>query len=752
MNPIVRGFGESIADHMFLSNIGAKTHEEIERCLGDLTADVGVLSAHVTTAEGGLADVTSLAMDTDTDLKAHTGTTTQCPHAGQDLRATATPTFAGLTLVGTAQCSAEPVNGNSLINKQYVDNLMSYSQTWQKAVRAFHDFSGGNPADLVEGDRFIATATSGAFTQHRIYTWTNLAWVEATPLVGYCLYDAGTDANYIFVQAGSWARMSLSLDHNDLFNRGTVSHTALDAHVTGAVKTHAEIDTHITGAVKTHSEIDTHIAATTQCPHSGQDLRSTADPTFNTLTLTESLDSPAVVASSGDVGQLTVSESLTCSPGCSVDLGTLAGPLTISNPDVSSATLLRLFQPNLGANQFSTIMFGRNYPYHHFRLEYTDTPSNPYIQIRRGDTEMVFRISDHIVYSDMTFLFGHGGDSSAPYLGSVRMLGGLGVMKSVTVGGSIATTSSDDSTDVYSGAIKSNGGLGVVKKATIGGTTTITDATDSTSTTTGALIISGGVGVAKTLRANAGISETRLSVLNTTATGGVTPLLMTCANQVDGSASTVVLGKAWSAGKCGMMTYTHAGDSSTSNSLKLNINGSVGLKVTPTGTVVENTTAASSTTTGALTVTGGIGCGGNLHVGGDLVADQPYQNKSTYSGCRWGGIGTPQVLIAGNLHIRRAGNAIQLCCGVRVTDLNAANYSYIALLADANTAFVLPTEYRPKYNTYSSIMITDNVTMQTAAICIDANGHIALYSCNKANFTGLVTIFPFCANFYAEPV
>ena len=90
-------------------------------------------------------------------------------------------------------------------------------------------------------------------------------------------------------------------------------------------------------------------------------------------------------------------------------------------------------------------------------------------------------------------------DSTSTTTGSIITAGGIGIGKSVYMGGKLHVTDSTQSTTINTGCIQATGGVGIVKNLHVGGTAHITDTTDTTTGLDGSLFTNGGLGVAKSL-------------------------------------------------------------------------------------------------------------------------------------------------------------------------------------------------------------------------------------------------------------
>ncbi len=162
-------------------------------------------------------------------------------------------------------------------------------------------------------------------------------------------------------------------------------------------------------------------------------------------------------------------------------------------------------------------------------------------------------------------------DSSSTTTGSGQFAGGIGVAKSMYIGGKTICTDTTDSSSTSTGSGQFAGGVGVAKTVYIGGKTICTDTTDSSSTSTGSGQFAGGVGVAKTVYV-----------------GGKT----ICTDTTESTSTST--GSGQFAGGIGLAK-------------RLNAGGAI---------QTSDTTETTSTTTGSGIFAGGVGIAKNLHVGG----------------------------------------------------------------------------------------------------------------------------------------
>ena len=152
--------------------------------------------------------------------------------------------------------------------KAYCDaTKRTIAASWQAPVNSIWTTTV-LPTNPVTGDRYVSTNTFTAsgvtWRLNYIYEYDQTqGWTEITPADSWCVVAEDTNQLWILnipnggsVATGTWNRFITSIDHNDLINRGT----------------------------NTHAQIDTHLAAADGHLWLGQDLRTSASPTFGNIT------------------------------------------------------------------------------------------------------------------------------------------------------------------------------------------------------------------------------------------------------------------------------------------------------------------------------------------------------------------------------------------------------------------------------------------------------------------------------------
>lgn len=173
----------------------------------------------------------------------------------------------GPVLFNTTVQGDPPMAATDFATKSYVDNLFGSGMLFLDAVKTFWDLSTGEPPGSVDGNRVIQTVTAGGYTINWIYLRAGGVWgsiPENPPLSGYSLAvtDPPSQGQYIYnAVTASW--QPFILDHNVLLNRGTIIHTRIDSHISNPLSA------------------DAHIWL-------GQDVRTSAAPSFSDVTITAS--------------------------------------------------------------------------------------------------------------------------------------------------------------------------------------------------------------------------------------------------------------------------------------------------------------------------------------------------------------------------------------------------------------------------------------------------------------------------------
>lgn len=449
--------------HTSLSNIGVNPHTTLDNHLSATTIDPhagqdlrtsaspqfsSVVVSTTTPSSGSV--LTSRDYVTSVVVTSHTGlsNTGVLPHttidaslgsAPQQLYSTATPTFARVMVNGSI------VDGWQLATKGYVDTMMT-GFDFQPSVLLFFDNTAALPVGPSVGDRYIAQVTAHGWTANYIYEWSGSAWTEYAPHSGTMLYvNGGTifPGNTIIYTGSSWTKISVTLDHNDLLNKGVLPHTTIDASLGTAP----------------------------------QQLYSTASPTFSNISISGTAHVYSTTEATSSTGAAMIDGGLEIAKGLYVTGSeTVAGNLGVTGAitatgSIGSTGLLHVYNTAEATSSTGAAMIDGG------------------LEIAKG------------LY----------------VTGSETVAGNLGVTGAITATGSIGSTgllrayNTAEATSSTGGAMM-NGGLQIAKGLYVGGSQSIAGSVGATgimhlyntfdgsvSTTNGALILDGGVNMAKGL-------------------------------------------------------------------------------------------------------------------------------------------------------------------------------------------------------------------------------------------------------------
>jgi hypothetical protein len=283
-------------------------------------------------------------------------------------------------------------------------------------------------------------------------------------------------------------------------------------------------------------------------------------------------------------------------------------------------------------------------------------------------------------------------DSVSTATGSIITAGGIGIAKSVYMGGKLHVTDSTQSTTINTGCIQATGGVGIVKNLHVGGTAHVTDTTNTTNGLDGSFFTNGGVGVAKSLyvagnTASSSYTTGALIVTGGAGIGGDVQIqngnkLVTNSIQGGNTGSFLLTGSdasnlySYNVGatqvvmeqannpylvsdntKTGLLApsggniqftngYVYVGDTTEASA-------GVGSVVTDGGIyvakkILNNSTTEATSTDGAIRTAGGISAAKKIYAVGQIKTDDTTDSSSTTTGSivAAGGLG-----VAGNVFI-----------------------------------------------------------------------------------------------------
>jgi len=375
-------------------------------------------------------------------------------------------------------------------------------------------------------------------------------------------------------------------------------------------------------------------------------------------------------------------------------------------------------------------------------------------------------------------------DSSSISTGALIVNGGVGISKTVNIGGNLFVNQNS----LFTGSV------GILSDTSLNGNLYINSSTPSTNSTTGALIITGGVGI------GGNINITR----NSTVNGNIfMPMLSSTAflNTVNITGNNYnalyVIGSSILNGNLslyGQETIYNTTDSSGIGTGALIINGGLGISKTVniggnlfitknslfTGSVgvlsdtslngnlfINSTVSSNNSTTGAVIITGGIGIGGNINIGknttvngslnvisdtslnGNLFINSstPSTNYTTGAVIISGGVG-----INGNMNIAQNMNingSINMISGSSIANLNniiitstndSTTYTSGALIVNGGVGINKSMNIGASLTVYQNSLIYGNININNNSLI---QGSSIVYNgfTSQSNITSFGNVF-----------
>ena len=582
-------------------------------------------------------DLLHRGTNTHAQLDSHLSTTTTDPHAGQDLRSSASPTHAGITLSGAlptitfANTTAGPPTPGTTALTLAVDGSLQYSRPSTGTVGAM---------GLAMQTGYVSTS---AYVETPLIAIPGgLAGVRIAPASNV---DVATYPLEVFGATDSVIRMIRS---------ASAYEASFDVLVvTGELRTNAPHGAQITTRLGVGVASEDNVAVAALCT-SGEQLRLYYDSTHYTTIRAQSdgsLDVTAIISPAADVPirfgarNPLVIQNTTASTLPTLGSMIIAGGIGIAGNACIGAEA-RLFDITAPFTAYSRI-------WHNGTSTYIDCT----VAARTLDIGANF---SQVKLNNTT-------DSTLPTLGSFITAGGAGVKKNLSIGAEMRVYDITTPFGAYT-SMWHNGTSTYFASSVASRTMAISASFDlfrvdstitSTTISTGSFIAKGGAGIAdnlcvgkeirafdittpfsaysrfwqngttsylscsaasRTLDVNANFSQVKLNGTTTSTTptsgalitaGGAGIKENLCvgaeARLFDITTPFTAYSRIWQNG-----TTTYLDCSAASRTFDINAHFDV--------VKINATTSSSSTTTGALVITGGLGVDGYTHIGGQLNA------------------------------------------------------------------------------------------------------------------------------------
>jgi hypothetical protein len=549
------------------------------------------------------------------DTTASTSTTTGCAIFAGGAGFAGTSTFgATVTFAGTPPiCAILPSISSHLANKAYVDA----GTHWLAPVAAFYDLAAGNPPDLVDGVRYVATVSGATFTAQYIYTWvaSSSTWFEFAPTLGSAIYVTRADSVLFAHQCAifdgtTWVSFGATMDHQLLIGAGTLTHAVIDARLGQAVNTTS--DPTFSTITASHNGTVAQISARNDSGAEQLTIFATQKATYAegraAIYFASTGTNPALYIGSAPDGTTNVSRVVFAGtdPATSATTGcaTFAGGIGVA--DASYFGSLIRFSNTITRKKIVMYDNGNDYQWRGFSI----------------DSSQV-RYQTNAISTRHAFYAGTGVSADQELM---RIEGNLAASAGVVIRHTQVATDASTGALVVAGGIATGASCYFGAGATFAGSAlNITNVTPATSASTGALIVAGGIAAGATSYFADALTVVALASASTQHVISAINTFETSASVLNDAMPVLSLSRR---GFTGLITDARAvfaldryenvstyARTKMTIQLRHNISDLVpSAEFYSTGRVnLPAVITSTSATTGALTVAGGAGFGGAIY-------------------------------------------------------------------------------------------------------------------------------------------